>query len=185
MPDSQIQSPHAPLHISPHPSGICHGDPEENLDARSAARDALRETNNVVEAAKLLEQWASNNQELYRSITEPLLPKVCYEAVRTACHEDRRSVWTAPNYNKAGNGERVISHAHSLLDFRLPGGTLLRDATKNELLAAAEFYRQQANDMNHKALWLSAIAAKVGRRKVANAFTDSKLRELQQEIADA
>ena len=140
---------------------------------------AFSESADVHEATNKLERWAKSNRDLYEYLTAPYLSRACYDAVRSCCRHDRKALYTAPNYTKGGNGDRVHQHAHSLLDFPLPGGKRLRDATRADLEAAANFYRQQAKDMANKADWLEAIAAKVGKKKVGSVLSAEALRSLK------
>lgn len=142
---------------------------------------ALALTDNVGEAAKLLEDWAQKNNELMRYLTEPFLKQACYEAVRTECRDKREKIWTAPNYTKGGNGHRVMNHAVSLMDFPLPNGKRLQDAKRSDLLEATEFYSKQAKNMQHKSNWLQRIAERVGRKTVKNAFSEEELAKLKEE----
>ncbi len=157
---------------------------EQEISASQAARQALAETDNIVAAAKLLEQWAVTDQTLQFNLTEPYLPTACYEAIRRQSHREREIVWLPPNYTKGGNGQRILEYTKSLLDFRLPNGMRLRDAKKADLIEARDFYSKQAANMQHKVRWLDSIIRQVGRKTAGNAFTDMKLRELQLEVSD-
>ena len=143
---------------------------------RNYAKEAMQKADgNVAEASKILEKTCRQNTEAWLSVTEPVLSSACYNAVRGICQEERRAIWYSPNYSAGGNGDRVVNHAKSLMDWPLPGGMRLRDAKANDLIAAAEFYRKQAQQMFDVAGFLEKIAEKVGRKKVENALTEAEL----------
>jgi hypothetical protein len=71
------------------------------------------------------------------------------------------------------------------MDFPLPGGGLLRDATAAACIEGATAYRHTASDAVWKARWLEAIAARVGDSIVSDVLNEEDLRALQQETRDA
>lgn len=156
-------------------------EPKDAETVTEAAADALEQSDNVLDAAGLLERRAVREPALRDALLAPFLSQACYQAVSLACRHSRRKIWTAPNYTKGGNGQRVVAHAKSLLDFPLPGGLRLRDATKKEVLAGANVYGQYADDMAGKARWLKAIAERLsGRKKVATVLSESELEDLRE-----
>lgn len=141
----------------------------------------------VLKAARIMEDEIRGDEAKYRAVMDPLVSNACYQAVASVCHRNRDKVWTAPNYNPAGNGKRLHAlAAGNLLMFPLPGGQYLGEATKAEVTEAADFYSKQANDMTAKSRWLLAIAAKLTAKAiVSKVFTEESLRSLQQEILHA
>ena len=113
---------------------------------------------------------------------------VCVESTSAVLRSERLSKWLPPNYDAGGKGDRVAAlaegNAAMLMDFPLPGGKRLGEATADEVRTAAEFYSKQAGNMAHKARWLSMIAARVKDKTVKDALTEKKLRELQKETAN-
>lgn len=93
---------------------------------------------------------------------------------------DRRKNWTAPNYTKGGNGNRLVALAdHMLINFRLPkSGVLLREATADQIREAAEFYAADAADAAHKSRWLTACADHIASGKK---LTEKRARALQEQ----
>ena len=73
---------------------------------------------------------------------------------------NRAKSWTAPNYSKGGNGDRLVALAdYQMLHFRLPNnGPRLCDATSEQVREAAAFYAADAADAAHKSRWLTAVA---------------------------
>lgn len=147
------------------------------------ASDALNSSGGDVEqATALLESRAKNDSTIWMALTGPLLSQACYDAVRKICREQRREIWFSENYDKGGNGDRVAIHAKGLLDWPLPGGKRLRDAGKEDLDKAADFYHRQASQMMRVAYFLERISEKVGKKTVGDKFTEEKLREIQRKI---
>ena len=138
---------------------------------------AVKETKDIQSAAKLLESWARENDALYRCLTEPALAQACYGAVSNRTRMNRQQSW-----NQDQGGERVHAHAGLLLDFPLVGGKCLRSARKTDVIDAAEFYETQASDMQFKAVWLRAVAKKLGAKQVKDVFTEEALRKLQKDL---
>lgn len=154
----------------------------------SVAREVLDLCgDDLPKATKMLEQRVRSNQSLWFALTDPLIHAACYDTLRGLVRQNRAIIWTAPNYDKGGNGDRVRHLASAnLMMFPLPGGLLLKDATRVDVSRAAEFYHKQASDMHNKARWLSLIAQHVTEDKcVGDVMTAERLRELQQEAANA
>jgi hypothetical protein len=154
------------------------------MKVQEAAQLAMERADNEVQAATaILEDMACNDPDLYNALLSPFLNVAAYEACRALCRQQRQKIWTAPNYDQGGNGHRVLDHAMSLMDFPLPGGKRLRDATKADLEEASSFFAKQAADMSHKARWLSAIASKVkGKKTVADVFDADSLAKLRESV---
>lgn len=83
---------------------------------------------------------------------------------------------------KSGPLDFIRAYSDMLLDFVLPGGKRLRDATGGEVGAAALYYLKQAKDMRHKGVWLQLIQKRVPDGvTVGKALDEPTLRELQTE----
>jgi hypothetical protein len=126
------------------------------------------------------------SRKLRDALTEPLLRSACYDAIRAAYRRERRVIWTAPGYDASQGADRAVSYAQaSLLDFRLPHGTRLGDATRADIAEAEGLYRAQADDMAHKGRWLALIAQGLpADQKVSAVYDDARLRDLQKEAAN-
>jgi hypothetical protein len=85
---------------------------------------------------------------------------------------------------KAAEGTvRVI--AASILDMPLADGTKLRDATRFEVVEAAERYRNLSSTMAHRARWLEAIAERVpDGRRIGDVLTDDAAQRIYEETAE-
>lgn len=151
-----------------------------DVDIAALAASHLAAADNDVQAATLtLYQAALEDLRIEQALTRPLLRSACYDALRAECRRERRNIWTAPNYSKAGNGQRVQQLARRLMDFPLPGGKRLAHATREEVLAAADSYTKQATRMQQIGVWLSRIADRVEEGTVADSLTEAELVELQ------
>lgn len=140
----------------------------------------------VNETTEALYQRVTTDPALHAEWIEPLIREWCRDTVSDlAVRKPRQAVWNGPAWTpevNAESNERLKTFARSLLDFPLPGGLPLRHATKDDLIAASEFYEKQANDMLWKAKWLKRIIDGMGRKRtVGNAMTDEQLERLKQE----
>lgn len=152
-----------------------------------AAADALQAADgDVRKATEAMLAAVRKSRRLRDALTEPLLETACYAAITAQCRKQRSRIWTPPNYSEAGNGDRVIALARTLLDFPLPGGRRLGDATRAEVVDAARFYTSHAEDMAHKARWLARVAEAVpDGQRVADALDEARLARLQEDSRDA
>jgi len=164
--------------------GTALAEPEEFI-AEDLARRAIEMANDdVVEATVILESMARSDMSVWRALTDQLLRVACYDQCRAICRAERRVIWNSPNYDAGGNGARIKDHSASLMDWRLPGGKVLRDASKADLIEASAFYRRQAASMQIIGCWLESVAAKVAGKTVGEKLTDTILRKLQDEARE-
>jgi len=133
----------------------------------------------VLAATERLEKMARKDVEIWQALTDGLLRTACYDACRAVCRADRRQIWYSPGYDAGGNGDRVKTHSASLMDWPLPGGKKLRDATREDLIEASDFYLRQAAQMRGVADFLFAISERVKRKTVGNTLSESDLRALK------
>jgi hypothetical protein len=151
-------------------------------------KNLLAKTNDYRQAARTLEKKAWDNRELYDAITKPYLAKACYAAVCRAGRVGRKEIWdsnitqfTAPVERATSQqGERLIGA--SLYMFRLLHGQPLGEADKEDVEETARFYESQADNMAHKARWLTAIAAPMTAEKVKDLWSEDALAKLQAEV---
>lgn len=156
----------------------------DELSVRDVAAESMDKAGgDIQEATSIMERWVCGDKRLFNELMTPLVREACYNALRKTVQEERRNVWTAPNYTKAGNGGRLVSTAMTLLDFRLPHNLkVLREAGKDDLIAGADWYEKQAGNMQHKARWLRAIAEKVGSKAVGEKFSAESLAKIQEAV---
>lgn len=140
----------------------------------------------VVRASQMLAEMATQNQELYLLLTESYLKQACYDSVRKHCQSVRARIWNAPNYEQSGKNSKVraLRHANMLMDLPLPNGKRIGDATKADLLDAADAYNKQASKMTAEAAWWRMIATRInGKQMVKNVLTEKHLRALKEKAA--
>lgn len=148
--------------------------------SREYAEEAMEQADgDVLEATAALEAMARNDVSVWQVLTEQLLKTACYDACRSICRSERRVIWNTTGSDAGGKGDRVKAHGNMLMDFPLPGGMKLRDATKQDLMDAAGFYERQAAQMTAVASWLSAIASKVKTKTVGDTLTEVQLRAIK------
>lgn len=133
----------------------------------------------VKAATEALEALALKDPDVLRALTVERLHAICYDECRRVCMARRKIVWTAPNYDAGGKGERIRQHAMTLLDFNLPGGKPLRNATHQDVIEGAEFYRKLAESNGAIARWLHLVAEKVKRGTVGEKLTAKQLTALR------
>lgn len=169
-----------------------------------AAAELAAANGDVQRAAQTMADKVRADRMLRDALTEPLIEGACYDAIRALARHERSAVWNAPS-NGGGQGrpapilravppgadrqrERMAAQLEvgGLMDFRLPGFKLLRDATREEIIEAATFYAAQSRDMRAKALWLSAVAAELKPGQTpGSVLTEPRLRELRSKNANA
>lgn len=164
--------------------------PAELVDA--AAKAALDDAKGDLSgAAKMMEQAVRASSSLRTAVTDPLIAQACYDAVRRQIKWARREAWTGTKHRGSQSTPEVIQAQQSrvvhlaagtLAMFPLPGGKRLGEATREEIVAAADFYGRQASDMGAKARWLRLIGQSLpDGKRVSDVLTDKRLRELQAE----
>lgn len=151
--------------------------------APSLARQAYDASDGTIQdATEILFRRATSDHAFITEKLPEIVRSWCAEQIGHLVGSVRLAAWTAPNYDAKGKGERLANAiTASLLDFPLPGGKRLADATPEEVREGAAFFRSQAEDMSWKARWLDKVAEKVGRKpRVAAAVTEADLRKMQE-----
>ncbi|MGJ4804449.1 hypothetical protein [Luteimonas sp. SDU82] len=136
----------------------------------SCLRDA---SGDPVAAALLLEDRIGDHAAMLAELVQPYLADACWKAVQRRLEAVRKpgtASETAPSC--PDTSERLHALADSLLDFRLPSGTLLRDAFRHDVEQAAQWYLGRARSLQRKGKWLAAIAPLVPRAKVVGHVLD-------------
>lgn len=162
--------------------------------ARRAALDALEECGNDMKlATEALVSRVLSDPALFRVVMEPFVRDACAHAVRLCVKTQREASWRPGRGNlsvvrteDAAGPARVAAlvagTVAGLMDFPLPGGKRLADATKGEVETASWSYRAQADDMSIKGRWLALIAKKLSPNDVVrNVLTEDDLTSLRQE----
>lgn len=127
----------------------------------------------------------SRDTELLRGIIRDEMAALVAMRARSVLGNRRAAVISASQ--KAANDKQgamalVRGIAASLLDIPLANGRALRDATRDEIVEAAERYEKQSETMAHRARWLRLIAQSVPPGKTCGAIiTDTRALELFEE----
>jgi len=114
---------------------------------------------------------------------------------REARHAERGQMRIAASnptpIDKTQRGHRVMALARGnalmLLDWRLPDGTRMRDATKPQLRKAAELQYKQGTTMVNDSKWYARVAdnLKDDKTKVGSVLKEDMLRKLKEEASRA
>jgi hypothetical protein len=134
------------------------------------------------DAAERFAKSLEADREMLRKARRMAFAAWCRDQVRQAASAHRTAVFRLRSEADAARGSRLrMALSATLMDFPLPGGGLLRDATAAACIEGATAYRHTASDAVWKARWLEAIAARVGNATVAEVLDEEDLRALQQE----
>ena len=188
----RLQPAASPLTLSPWrhymqtgqqpPMDILTPTEKEIIDEKimALAERCLKDSGDCIHVAtEIMSKKILNNNTLFLMMMRPLVHAACYDTLRRIFKKERKAIWTAKNYTKAGNGHRLLS----MLDFPLPHNLMrLGDARKEDLYAAANWYQLRIDDMKAKATWFIRVAEKIGNKRVRQCLSDSQLRELQEGI---
>lgn len=145
----------------------------------------------VSKATELMRQRINEDRDLFNELVEPLVKAACYTAVAARIRARREHVWVAPRYDGLDSLSAVTQRdrdrlsslaSRNLLNFPLPGGQLLGDASKTAILEASSVYRTQSAATAHKARWLERVAGEVPEGKIARTvLSEKELRQFQEE----
>ncbi len=160
--------------------------------------EVMEEAKGDTNAATLaLMTKARTNPELYRELTEDYLLQACHAVIRLYVTQHLRPrAWeggaeiapaaTGVHKQSDQRGGRLLAlarvHAAGLLSFHLPinNQPMLKDATREKVREAAEYYLRLAADFAPKGKFLSLVADKLPEGKtVAEVFSEKQLQALQ------
>ena len=155
---------------------------EESQTIDAIARDCLLDAGgDWQEAAKSMEKTINTDAELKAALLEPMLAKVIWAAIRQAARETRATFWVHGSGTDNVTGITEMAN-RTLLDFPLPGGKRLGDATAEDVEKARGFYHAQAAGNARAARFLAAVKVAMGdSEKVSDALTHDRLETLQKD----
>jgi hypothetical protein len=113
------------------------------------------------DACEALLAMMERDPELYRLIMQPNARTTAMARVCAFKRAERAAIWHRPSDPDRRVHLLARSNRLSLLDLRLPSGKRLGDATKIEVLEAAQTYDDLAASNESKAVWLKRIAKKM------------------------
>jgi len=156
------------------------------------ATEALEKAKgDVIKATAIMAKRVLDNDVLYHRLMDPLVQNACYDVVRGLIRKNRGQIYNMPQPTPERASLGVLSLATgllaTLLDFPLPGGKRLGDATRVEINGHVVFYETQSKDMRIKARWLKLVAGRLRRDDVtvAEVLSDKQLRRLKEEAEHA
>lgn len=156
------------------------------------AQNAMDTLGDAEKAAKALDALIWRDQNLRDELIRTSTYRLCLALIATIRRRKRETAWHGnrnrdPSMASGASRTEALARgiAASLFDFPLPKGTLLRNATRAEILEASEVFTKQARDMGHKGRWLQLVAQLIPGDETAGAvLTEDRLLELQSEAAD-
>ena len=146
----------------------------ETVNVREAARTAVQGAESVNDATDRLLAMARGDASLMEAMMQPYARIAARTHVRYEMRDKRAKIWREQTVQPANDrvGALVRSNMAMLMDFPLPGGKPLRDATRDEVSDAANSYRKQAVDMAQKSAWLKLVAENVPKGKTVGETLD-------------
>lgn len=117
---------------------------------------------------------------VYRLAMQPHERAVAAGLVAQRKIKRRAYIWNRPSAPDNRVEALARTNAVSLLDMQLPSGKRLGDATRDEVIAAADDYKARADWNAAKARFLSKVSEKMkGKRPVKSVWTAAELEELK------
>lgn len=155
-------------------------------------REAFERTGDMDKTTDLLAEAVRTDPQFVANKLPAILRKWC--AAQVSMHVitlNRAAIFRPYSDNPpaaANNGAerdgarlRAVIDNH-LMNYPLPGGKRLRDATGSEARAAATMYLDKSRDMGRKGQWLARVADKVGENSiVGKVLSESDLARLAEE----
>lgn len=161
---------------------------ETSVSLYALAKDALAANDNSADAAEeYLIDLLSSNPSLLRSVVRGAVKTAVSENVTRVLSDQRRVTFdsaAAARANKARSVGLAQAIKSTLLSTPLSDGTLLKDATKNEIVETADRWQKQATTQAHRARWLLAVADAIpAGRRCGDVLSEEKALELYRNAA--
>lgn len=124
-------------------------------------------------------QMVVNDDALLKQEMPQMVRRWCQSQIGAYLAMQRSKAWSPASVNL--NTQRLNAAIKAdLLDYPLPGGRRLGDASKAELQAASSYYSGIAQSNAWKARWLDEIGITMGNaHRVEDALSESDLQRLQ------
>ncbi|GJD58690.1 hypothetical protein [Methylobacterium dankookense] len=146
-------------------------------------------------AAEALYEAIRARPDLYQALADEMVWDHCSQLIHSRIGSARQSAWAkavqAPSgVAQQGEGVRVLAGAMAgLMDnFPLPSGLLIGNATRDDLLSAADMWLKRAGTMQARAEFVRRVAERVtGEKRVRDVLKESDLIAIKAsvEAADA
>ena len=154
-------------------------DGKRNL-SQNAAHCLSEADGDWVNAAKAMRGEIDSDEVLRAELLSPLISGAIWDLIRHAAHRDRSKCLQPDAGEDNTDGLRAMAR-RTLLDFQLRNGKRLGDATRPDVLQAADWYGVLARTNGTNAKWLSAIAKALpdDDKTVSDVLTEEKARDLR------
>lgn len=159
------------------------------VNVMAKARDAMDGCNNYREGAAVLLSWAERDQALWNAIMEPFAMNACISAIQKAMatyrtrivenikHEAAKGLTAA---DEASRAKALLSVNYmSVMDFPLPGGRRLGDATMADLEEAIAFTSRLRSAYTVQEKWYRKVYEMMARdptKRVSEVLTEDAVR---------
>lgn len=131
------------------------------------------------QAVEILYSRVVSDADFLKSELPTLVRRWCQSQIGTLLGAQRVKAWKPQPVTHNPNRLNAAIRAN-LLDYPLPRGKRLGDASTDDLAQASGYYWGVSNSNAHKARWLDAIAARMGNaHRVEDALTEADLQALQ------
>lgn len=157
----------------------------ETPTIRDLARETLAECgNDAQQAIQKLTKRIMGDARLLKELAAEAVFRAVDEGVRGKIHNNRGTLVNAAHAGRSAVIALAGGIKASLLDFQLPDGKAIGDATPAEISPSIIRYEQYGRDAAHKAKWLTLMIQGVPRDKVVrDIITPERAQELWDEAA--
>lgn len=156
----------------------------EDLTFHALAREVLGDADgDRYKALPALVLRLKAHKVLYAQVVDNALEHACSDELRKIVQNDRSTIWEGGQPGASEASDRVVALARSnLLNFVLPNGKRLANASRAECMQHGENYLKQGKTMCHLGRWLRLIGQSVPDGKtVHKVMTEERLSELRAE----
>ena len=131
-------------------------------------------------AATAMRAEIDSDEVLSAELLRPLISGAIWDLIRHAAHRDRKKCLQPDAGEDNTDGLKAMAR-RTLLDFQLRDGKRLGDATRPDVIQAADWYGVLARTNGINATWLSAIVKKLpdDEKLVSDVLTEEQARKLR------
>ena len=156
----------------------------EYLSLRALARETLSDADgDRHKALPALVARLKAHKQLYSQVVDKLVERACLDELGNVVRDGRSTIWSGGGASATEASERVAALARSnLLNFALPNGKRLANASRAECMEYGDGYLKQGKTMCHLGRWLRLIGQSVPDGKVVHkVLSEERLNELREE----
>ena len=136
------------------------------------------------EAILLLLEKVRKDNYLYDELLGPYEHRAAQELVLLKTQDIRSKIWDSKQNQQSNARVKHLAEVHSILlmDFPLPGGVRLGEATKGQVTEASEYYIRRGKNMLWKGKFLERVAKPMqNNESVKSRFDEKKLQKLHKQ----